>query len=271
MTNRLKKKTQSTAKYYNDFFVAQMNAGVTVKNSDGDILTVQETEVFKQCYKKGHPVRKHFPKYWFCSNRGNLISVCGKKLLWIKRSENNSYGRYAFTNANGECSGVQGQNLVGLTFDSPCYGSVERQFKKYGDKAFGRRKDKKNGNGHHIRKLVQNPELLYDPENIQFITAQVHELVTKSGKKRDFQKEMEYMKELAEVAAKEEPGKATIEFTGVCIDRKTGAVTHGNEQMIAAVDLKKISDRVNEFLRNARIIAVEISPDCVAGSNGEQK
>ena len=75
------------AQYYQDLFTKHYNSGNAIINkTTKEIFKAELDEQFKQCWADTS-TRKFFPKYWFISNKGNLLSVNKDKIVWLNKNK----------------------------------------------------------------------------------------------------------------------------------------------------------------------------------------
>lgn len=212
--------------YYYDKFNELVNSGTPIiDNTTQEIFEAAEGETFRQCYEDT-PQRRTFPKHWFVSNRGNLISVCENKLVLIHKNPRPNSGKfsYKYMITNGEdastLKNIELHNLVGLVFESDSYGLAGQKIEEEGVQAFGvRTQEGLHAQGHHLDGDDSNN----DPGNIKFVTARVHSMfdgVPKPDAPAD--KQYEFMEKLGDICEAESPGEITILFPGHTMDPETG-------------------------------------------------
>lgn len=217
-----KQNLKKDERYYAEKFDRLMLEGSPMINrTTKETYIPLEDELFLQCYADT-PERKTFPKYWFVSQIGTLISVYGNRLQMIHKNkrarENRFYYKYTIlTLEEGQMKrkikSINLHNLVALVFGSYAYGTAKDKLEQKGVYAFGTTIDAVNG--HHMDdKATTN-----NPDKLEFVTGEVHKLIHSAPKVSDpAEKHFEYMKKLGEIASKEEPRQATILFTDECYD-----------------------------------------------------
>lgn len=241
-----------TAKQYKDIFDMIVNGNEKITTSDKtEELVITDGERWKQCYKKGNKAREQFPKYWFVSDKGNLISVASGKAYLLKKDYSDNSGRYSyhFNVQVGETSitkNVEGHNLVRLVFGGLSYGKADELLDKDGIFAYGvNNKEKDTLQGHHIGDKSDN-----SPENIELLSSNAHKILHKAPKVNT-DSNIKYLVELGKMASNEEPNKVSVLLTSERIDRKTLKVIEDDRyNNLYAVDSIPLSKQAIEDLKD---------------------
>lgn len=202
------------AEKYFEKFTQLLNSGVPIINeTTSEQFALEDGEVFKQCWADTTE-RKTFPKYWFISNKGNLLSVYREKILWLHKNPRveDGEGCYKYFIKTGKhekvIKNIEIHNLVGLVFDSESFGLAEQKLKKEGVYAFGvNNKEVENVQGHHLDGNHENN----NPTNIKFLTDKVHILLDSiPSPEANGDEEIKFMEKFSEIARKENPNGISI-------------------------------------------------------------
>lgn len=258
-----KKSNVKSAKYYVEKFNRLMLKGnPIIDKKTGETYVPLEDESFFQCYADT-PERKIFPKYWFVSREGTLISVYCNGLRMIhknKRVRENRY-YYKFTvqedGQGRKIKSINLHNLVGLVFGSYAYGTAKDKLGQNGVYAFGTTPNSINGH-HEDRNATTN-----NPDELEFVTGEVHKLIHTAPKATDPDKrQFEYMKKFGDIARKEEPRQATVLLTDECYNSvedyfKGNAKHDGKTRIYATKELNFTEQGMNDFLTMLRAIQTE--------------
>ena len=185
--NNMKKNNYKT--FQNDFnSIVQNKIPVTGCKYDHDVSEIiGSVDDFRQCYKNDDPVRESFPRYWFISREGFLITVRNpKEPQWIKPNLSASRPEFKISMTD-QTKTISTYTLVALVWNS--YRTIDAQkiFADKGYKALGRLK-KKDGQHeaivqcHHIKGYIKEQNLQNyiannNPENLQLITVREHNLI----------------------------------------------------------------------------------------------
>lgn len=204
--------------YYKEKFDELFDSGLPII----DYVTEEEFEasdgeIFEQCYADT-PERRTFPKFWFVSNYGNLISVGEKRLVWVHKIPRNDNKRFSYkymikdNEDKRVVKNIELHNLVGLVFGSESFGRATELIKEKGVQAFGvNNLEELKAQGHHIDGECGNNE----PENIKFVTDKVHTLFDSipdiDSKEED---EFKFMKKFGKLMSEENPNAITILLPG---------------------------------------------------------
>lgn len=225
---------------YKEKLIEYIESGKQILTRDEtEVFIPEEDEVFMQCWAD-IPERRELPKYWFETNKDNLISMYTGKPKWIRKDMRDSKrGKYVFTmEKDGKIvhKSIEAHNLMALVFGSDVYGSAKDLLQKEGVYSFGRAGENKN-QGHHKDGDVTNNS----PENIQIVPEAVHRLLHSmpSSENLNDPKLLEWDKNMMEVLKDEEPDKFTIIYGGETI--VDGVWQRDSERSIHAVDRIKIS------------------------------
>ena len=240
-TKRRRKRIEKTAEYYNNRFkeILEADEPIYSTSNPNKRLIIADEEVFKQCYADT-PTRKTFPKYWFISDRCNLITMKSGKPKWIEGYKKNNTGKcYKYVIYNGDemqRKNIEAHNLVALVFGSEVYGRAWELLEQDGVYSFGtKNKEKLSNTGHHKDSCRSNNT----PQNIQIITNRVHTLLDKVP--HPATNDHKFISELVELATKEEPNKITVLFDGYSYNPKTKEYTKDSPKSIHAVDSLKLT------------------------------
>ena len=248
-------KKSKSKEYYENKFNELVNSGKPIiDNTTHEIFEASENEEFRQCYEDT-PERKTFPKYWFVSNMGNLISVCENKLVLLHKNQRGNSDKccykYMIRNENGNSTlkNIEVHNLVGLVFGAECYGLAAQKLQDDGVYSFGvRTKDGTNVQGHHKDGEHANN----DPGNIKFLTSRVHSLFDSVPKpEATAKKHFEFMKKFGEIAEEECPNGFTILLSEETLNRETGEWISGKRQDIESTKQVVVTEN---FLREMNVI-----------------
>ena len=241
-TKRKQKQQLTTNDYATLFHEILVNDTPIYSTKDKDKRFIAEDEeIFMQCYADT-PTRKTFPKYWFISNKCNLISIENGKPKWIEGYKKNKTGKcYKYIiheNDTFQRKNIEAHNLVGLVFNSEVYGKAKELLEQDGVFSFGVKNNAKLSNtGHHKDSNRGNNA----PNNIQIITNRVHTLLdTIPNHNASEEKQIEYMQKIGKILEQEEPHKATIIFTGDTYSKETGEYI-GNDGNISIHALNSIT------------------------------
>lgn len=74
-----------------------LNSNKPIRDSKKNILVLESDEKFYQCYDPHVPGRRELTKYWFVSNKGNVISVASPTPRWLF-GWRNAYGKELYRN-----------------------------------------------------------------------------------------------------------------------------------------------------------------------------
>ena len=180
-------------------------------------LTIPDDEVFYQCYYPDKPVLKEIPQYWFCSLSGSGIVLSYKKgINEIRALENNpkdtSGHPTIYYKGDGQKKSMQVHNLIALVDEqvngvSHTFGRAKKYLEEQGKSAFKQKYALEPVNGHHEEKTKVNPDLLYDPDNVQFVSGKLHTAMEPNKKPSTPQEELEYMLHLGAVLDDETDSK----------------------------------------------------------------
>ena len=206
-----------TKEYYYDKFQELFDSGLPIIDGvTNEKFEAKEGEVFRQCYAD-IPERRTFPKYWFVSNYGNLISVKEKKLVWVHKipREDLRHYTYKYFITIGEekvIKNIQLHNLVGLVFGSESFGKATELLKEKGVYAYGVKNSKEDRTqGHHIDGDSTNNK----PENIKFVTDKVHSLLDSVPSiEATEEKQNNFIEKFGNLMKEENPNAITILLPG---------------------------------------------------------
>lgn len=216
MAKRMKK----THTWYKKIFDQEMREGRDIINKRGELLILEEGDEFRQCYAPEDidPIRSELPWSWFVSRKGDLISVTMEgKLEWLlKIDDGNGYYKYKYIHPKtNKIKNIMVHTLVGLVFGSKRFGKTDKIFAEKGVYSFGRRDNPLNINGHHIKSNKSFEEDCFNPDNIEFMTVQTHDLLHSApGENASPEERIEYMSKLSDIAEKEAPGKIVVFSVG---------------------------------------------------------
>ena len=228
-----------------------------IDNTTKEVFEAKPDEMFRQCWADT-PERRIFPKYWFISNFGNLLSVKKYKIQWIhknKREKSNKIS-YKFLAEREDEEGivrcnVEEHDLVGLVWGSEAFGLAGELLKEKGLGAIGvNSKIKISVQGHHINQ----DDTDNSPENVKFVTDKVHIMLENAPKHDDSEeRHMEYMGDLGKLMSKENPHSMTIVFSGEVFDMKTG--TWRDDGDIDVFATKKIKLSPTAYMQIMNVLA----------------
>lgn len=221
-------KNKSKEYYYERFNELYNSGKPIIDNTTQEVFEAAEGEIFKQCYKDT-PERKTFPKHWFVSNMGNLVTVCEEKLVLIHKNQRADSCKcsYKYLITEGEDKSVrkniEAHNLTWLVFGADSYGLAEQKIKKEGVYAFGvRTKEGTNVQGHHKSGDDKNNSV----SNGKFVTARVHAIFDSIPKPdAPAGEQFKFMEKFSKIAKAENPNGITILLPGHTLDRKSGEWT----------------------------------------------
>lgn len=238
-----------------------------IDKETGEKYTLDDTEIFAQCYAPEHPVRKDFPTKWFIGNKGTLLSVT--KTKGIKRlppyyKKNDTEKKYPYrvywTLRDGvfKPKNIKYHILVAMVFDSDVYGLTAKRLLQ--DKGVLAWKDDSETLG--VRDVVathhesKSQEHRLTPNTLETTSEEVHRLLTKverdlqkvepkySSQSKDVSANKSFMQELSELAGREAPEKMTVLFTGETVNAVTGEVRYDGMTKIEEHELPMISFRI---------------------------
>ena len=242
------------AKELNNLFVEIFNNGEEIiDNTTGAVFEPTEGEIFLQCWADTIE-RRLFPKYWFISNVGNLLSVKKdqNRIQWLhknKRPNSNkiSYKFLIHTETGSQLRNVEEHNLVALVHGSERFGLATELLEEKGLDAFGvNSSTETNAQGHHINGNDADNR----PENIKIVTDDVHVLLGSAPKFNDADKKhFSYMKKMGKVMNRENPNAITVLFTGETMDLKTGTWKNDGEIDVISTDRIALSKESVQFLK----------------------
>lgn len=197
-----------------EIFERYMSQGLPVYDSKGNELILQDDEEFRQCYDENDPVRKVLPTSWFVSNLGNLISVYRRnKPEWLLRDTNDKNRDTYHFQVGGRIKIIASYALVGLVFGSEKFGTAEALLEEQNVHCFGNFKEDLNVQSHHIKNKKDFPELINDPENIEFMTVRAHRLCHQiPADDAPMQEKQKFMQKFTELCAQECPNGMVVAF-----------------------------------------------------------
>lgn len=166
-----------TYRGYKKKFDQILKDNVPIYDNHGHLLKTEEDEEWVQCYAPNDTVRKMYPKYYFVSNKGNLVSVKGKKPRWLTPSDTtNGRESYGFS-INGEKHTSIGYLIVAVCFEAKTFGKADELMKKKGRDAFGKI-HADDLQGHHNDGFEKNGSraINNDPNSITILTINIHRL-----------------------------------------------------------------------------------------------
>lgn len=238
------------AKKYKNLFIELYNKEEVeiVNNTTKEVFVAEDGEEFRQCWADTS-TRRYFPKFWFVSRIGNVLSVKSDKIVWLNknRRENSNKISYKFaipTEDGTQIRNVEEHNLVGLVWGSESFGLATELLEEKGLNAFGvNSKSEDHVQGHH----VSNDDTDNDVDNIKFVTDKVHVVLGNAPTYADPEEDhIEYMKELADVIGRENPKSFSVVFTGDVYDIATGKWSNTGEKNVFATNKLTISQRAIE-------------------------
>lgn len=226
-----------TYRDYKRLFDKEMNSGKRIYTQDGsEELIIEDNEKWRQCYKPGDRVREQLPQYWFCSDKGNLISVVKGKAYWLKKDEWN--GRYSYhfnVYLDDETSvkkNIELHNLVRIVFGGLSYGLADDMLQEQGIFAFGIKKSKEvKLNGHHMGDKEDN-----SPENVELVTTNAHKVIDALPKNADTENISKFLAKFGDMAEVEEPNKISILLTGKKLDKDFNVIEDNGYRALYGTD-----------------------------------
>lgn len=240
------------AKEYFEKFTQLLNSGVPIINeTTNEQFILMDDEEFKQCWADT-PERKTFPKYWFVSNKGNLLSVYGDKIIWLHKNPRNKdeKGSYKYLikteEQQGKIKSIETHNLTGLVFNSESFGLAEELLKTKGVYAFGvKNKGSDTVQGHHKDGNHENN----NPNNIKFVTDKVHILLDSvPSPDAGAEEYLEFMQKFGEIAEKENPNDFTVLFPGQSYNTKTKQWNETKDcDIVATKEIAVTQNFINEL------------------------
>ena len=242
------------SKKYRDLFNKIYNNGAEIiDQTTGAVFEPTEGEIFKQCWADTIE-RRNFPKYWFISDLGNLLSIKEEpdRIQWLhknKRANSNkiSYKFFIQTENGSQLRNVEEHNLVALVHGSGRFGLADALLEEKGLDAFGvNSSTETNVQGHHINGNDADNR----PENIKLVTDDIHVLLGSAPKFNDADKKhFSYMKKMGKVMNRENPNAITVLFTGETMDLKTGTWKNDGEIDVISTDRIALSKESVQFLK----------------------
>lgn len=207
-------------RYYKKLFdeiMATMDKNL-VYDKKGNSLLIEEDEVFKQCYskEKSNLAINQLPKYWFISNKGRLLSLYNGDIKIIKPESGKRPSYKIKANKSNKLKhdkNISCYSLVGLVFNCSCTPKAQRLIEKKGLEILGCGKVE----CHHIRGYDNQQSLAYncDPQYLQFIEADVHDLLSTNINNK---KESEFIERLYK-----DFGNSTENFVVVFLEDKNSS------------------------------------------------
>lgn len=224
------------AKEYRVLFNEIYNSGDEIVNkTTGETFIAEDGEEFRQCWADT-PTRREFPKYWFISKKGNLLSVKKDRIQWLHKNKRPNSNKISYKFLHETADGarnrnVEEHNLVGLVWGARAFGRATELMEEKGLDAFG-----VNSNtdvvaqGHHI----SHDDTDNTPENILFVTDKVHSTVLEKPFKHHAspEKDVIHMREVIDVLKEENPDEITVIFDGIVYDKKTKTLSETGESNV---------------------------------------
>lgn len=215
-----------SAEEFKEIFEKEVKINMLVTSKDKkEKIVVGKDEEWRQCYKQNDENREELPKYWFYSDRGNLISVLSGKPYLIKKISKNKknigrdrYHYHVDINGVKKSKCIFCTRLTFLVFGTKAYGKAEEEYNKYGIDALI------EGflNLHHIWEKSNN-----SPEFLQLLKVIVHRLITKAQRTKVNIENV--LAEFCKIACEEEPYKISVLFPGHKVDKNTLEMINDNE------------------------------------------
>lgn len=174
----------NSPEYYCERFLQVMRENIPIVdgNEKGKYFVPEDGEEFVQVYQKDKPETHLYPKFWFASNKGNVISVSRKKPKRLKKNKDNgeyySYGISIEGNGKVTYKKAYLHVLVGILFDSYRYGDCDQKLKEKGIYATGLIYDEGVVNYHHTYNASNN-----NPLAGEFLPSEIHLKLTEFNKK----------------------------------------------------------------------------------------
>lgn len=217
-----------TVNDYRKIFEMAIDSNIEIRTQDGkDQLVIADNEKWSPCYKQGDKKREQLPKYWFISDKGNLVSCQSGKAMLLKKDNDN--GRYSYhfhitIDDNTVTKNIECHNLVWLVFGGLSYGKAEELLEEQGIFAFGRKNSEEiKLNGHHVGDKEDN-----SPDNVELVTTPAHIIIDKVPKNSDSNKVNDFLMEFGKMAVAEEPSKISILLTGQKLNKDTLEIESDN-------------------------------------------
>lgn len=250
------KNVNLSAEEFKEIFDREVKINMLVTSKDKkEKIVVGKDEEWRQCYKQNDENREELPKYWFYSDRGNLISVLSGKPYLIKKISKNKKNigrdRYHYL---VDINGVKKSKLIFCTrltflvFGTKAYGKAEEEYNKYGIDGLI------EGflNLHHIWEKSNN-----SPEFLQLLKVIVHRLITKAQRTKVNIENV--LAEFCKIACEEEPNKISVLFPGHKVDKNTLEMINDNE--IKYIDTLDSQDNIkftNQALNKMKSVCIII-------------
>lgn len=241
---------------YRELFAELYNSGEEIiNNTTKETFVPEDGEEFRQCWDDT-ATRRELPKYWFVSDKENLLSVKKDKLVWLNKNRRKDSNKISYKFARPTENGAKNQNieahdLVGLVWGSEAFGHAEQLLEEKGLEAFGINSSEEDCvQGHHI----SGDDTDNSPENIKFVTDKVHSLMGNSPKPEESDKKhFAYMEKAGKILARENPDKITILLDGYVYDKTTGEWSDTGVCDVISVDSVQLSPGATIQLKLAGI------------------
>lgn len=240
----MQKELLTTEEYYNKF-MELYNSGAEIRNeTTGEIFEAEADEIFKQCWADT-TARKYFPKYWFVSEKENVLSLKDDKIVWLHKNRRKGSNKISYKfvlrkdEETSQTKNIEAHNLVALVFDSNVFGLAKKLIDEKGLEAFGANSS--------TEPVVQGDHMNGDdtnnsPDNIQLVTDNAHKIVGNApAHNAPNSAHYKHMQKLAKLAEDENPNGITVALTGDVYDTKTGTWSRTGEHAIFSTDSLKIS------------------------------
>ena len=225
MANYIRKKTSQE---YKDIFDREITRNRTITIEDKkEKIVITDDEEWKQCYKQGDKILEQLPKFWFVSDKCNLISVSSGKAYLVRKIKK-CKDRYCYKfiiGMDGDkpiFKNIQCHNLTRLVFGGKSYGNADKLLEEDGLYSFSI-----NGlQGHHIGDRTDN-----SPGNNELLLAKPHRLVTRGQRlnRNNVEDVDNFLIDFELMASEEEPNKISVLFPGHKVDKKTLEIINDNE------------------------------------------
>lgn len=217
------KNVNLSAEEFKEILKKEVKRNMIITSKDKkEKIVVADDEKWGQCYMQEHEERELLPKYWFFSDKGNLISVLSGKPYLVRKFEKCKdrffYNYNIYIDGKKRKKRISCTRLSWLVFGSRSYGKAEKLYYEYGVQAF----IECFLNLHHIWKKSNN-----SPEVLQLLSAIAHRIITRAQRLKcnigDF------LIDFSKMASEEEADKISVLFNGHKVDKKTLEIIDDNE------------------------------------------
>ena len=234
------------AEEFRRLFTELYNAGEPILNqTTNEVFEPDPDEVFRQCWADTI-TRRNFPRFWFVSEKGNLLSVKKDRIQWLNKNKRDNSNKISYkfmveTPDGTRVRNVEEHNLVGLVWGSEAFGTAAELLESQGLDAFGiNSKEEDHVQGHHI----SHDDTDNTPGNIKFLTDKVHTILEKAPRyDAPEEKHLDYMVDLGKVMDKENPNAITVVFTGDVYNKQTGTWSNTGESDVFSTNKITLSPK----------------------------